>query len=148
MLPRSLHVFSPLGVFLISVKPLTSEITENKTTPKFCKIAVSKLQILHHRYLHPLPLSWPSHITWWLWPPWLITLWYLSMSEHTHAWSIVKIFSDPSVSKCKSINFLLVNSKMNSNWQRFSLSSANLYSTRCDSIGLAWSMIVTRMQTC
>ena len=40
MLPRSLHVFSHLGVFLISVKPLTTEITENKTTPKFCKLTV------------------------------------------------------------------------------------------------------------
>ena len=32
--------FSQLGVVLISVKPLTTEITENKTTPKFCKITV------------------------------------------------------------------------------------------------------------
>ena len=32
--------FSLLGVFLISVKPLTTEITENKTTLKFCKITV------------------------------------------------------------------------------------------------------------
>ena len=30
--------FSHLGVFLISVKPLTTENTENKTTPKICKI--------------------------------------------------------------------------------------------------------------
>ena len=42
MLPQSLHVFSLLGVFLISVKPLTTEITENKTIPKFCKITVTK----------------------------------------------------------------------------------------------------------
>ena len=27
-----------LGVFFISVKPLTTENTENKTTPKICKI--------------------------------------------------------------------------------------------------------------
>ena len=33
-------LFFILGVFLISVKPLTTEITENKTTPKFCKITV------------------------------------------------------------------------------------------------------------
>ena len=33
--------FSHLGVFLISVKPLTTEITENKTTPKICKITVN-----------------------------------------------------------------------------------------------------------
>ena len=33
-------IFFILGVFLISVKPLTTEITENKTTPKFCKITV------------------------------------------------------------------------------------------------------------
>ena len=32
--------FSHLGVFLISVKPLTTENTENKTTPKICKITV------------------------------------------------------------------------------------------------------------
>ena len=32
--------FSNLGVFLISVKPLTTENTENKTTPKICKITV------------------------------------------------------------------------------------------------------------
>ena len=30
--------FSHLGIFLISVKPLTTENTENKTTPKICKI--------------------------------------------------------------------------------------------------------------
>ena len=36
----SLNVFSLLGVFLISVKPLTTENTENKTTPKICKITV------------------------------------------------------------------------------------------------------------
>ena len=33
--------FSHSGVFLISVKPLTAENTENKTTPKICKITVS-----------------------------------------------------------------------------------------------------------
>ena len=32
--------FPHLGVFLISVKPLTTENTENKTTPKICKITV------------------------------------------------------------------------------------------------------------
>ena len=32
--------FYHLGVFLTSVKTLTTEITENKTTPKFCKITV------------------------------------------------------------------------------------------------------------
>ena len=32
--------FSHLGVFLISVKPLTTENTKNKTTPKICKITV------------------------------------------------------------------------------------------------------------
>ena len=40
MLSWSLNVFSHLGVFLISVKPLTTENTENKTTPKICKITV------------------------------------------------------------------------------------------------------------
>ena len=30
--------FSHLGVFLISVKPLTTENTEIKTTPRICKI--------------------------------------------------------------------------------------------------------------
>ena len=37
--------FSHLGVFLISVKPLATEITENKTTPKICKITVLALAI-------------------------------------------------------------------------------------------------------
>ena len=32
--------FSHLGVFLISVIPLTTENTENKTTPNICKITV------------------------------------------------------------------------------------------------------------
>ena len=32
--------FSHLGVFLISVKPFTTENTENKTIPKICKITV------------------------------------------------------------------------------------------------------------
>ena len=32
--------FSHLGVFLISVKPMTTENTENKTAPKICKITV------------------------------------------------------------------------------------------------------------
>ena len=32
--------FSHFGVFLISVKPLATENTENKTTPKICKITV------------------------------------------------------------------------------------------------------------
>ena len=35
--------FSHLGVSLISVKPLTTENTENKTTPKICKITVDLL---------------------------------------------------------------------------------------------------------
>ena len=35
--------FSHLGVFLISVKPLTTENTENKTTPKICKITVYRV---------------------------------------------------------------------------------------------------------
>ena len=34
--------FSHLGVFLISVKPLTTEITENKTTPKSPKIKLHR----------------------------------------------------------------------------------------------------------
>ena len=34
--------FSYLGVFLISVKSLTTENTENKTTPKICKITVTE----------------------------------------------------------------------------------------------------------
>ena len=33
-------VFSHLGVFLISVKPLTTENTENKTTQKICKLQI------------------------------------------------------------------------------------------------------------
>ena len=37
---------SYLGVFLISVKPSTTEITENKTTPKFCKITVSVFKVV------------------------------------------------------------------------------------------------------
>ena len=40
MLSWLLNVFSHLGVFLISVKPMTTENTENKTTPKICKITV------------------------------------------------------------------------------------------------------------
>ena len=32
--------FSHSGVFLFSVKPLTTENAENKTTPKICKITV------------------------------------------------------------------------------------------------------------
>ena len=38
--------FSHLGVFLISVKPLTTENTEIKTTPKFCKITVTAVHYL------------------------------------------------------------------------------------------------------
>ena len=38
---RSMY-FSHLGVYLISVKPLTTENTENKTTPKISKITVSQ----------------------------------------------------------------------------------------------------------
>ena len=34
--------FSHLGVSLISVKPLTTENTENKTTPNICKITVNE----------------------------------------------------------------------------------------------------------
>ena len=34
--------FSHFGVFLISVKPLTTENTENKMTPKICKITVDR----------------------------------------------------------------------------------------------------------
>ena len=34
---------SHFGVFFISVKPLTTENTENKTTPKICKITAQKL---------------------------------------------------------------------------------------------------------
>ena len=33
--------FSHLGVFLMSVKPLTTENTKNKTLPKICKITVA-----------------------------------------------------------------------------------------------------------
>ena len=40
MLARSLHVFFSFRCLFNSVKPLTTEITENKTTPKFCKITV------------------------------------------------------------------------------------------------------------
>ena len=47
MLSWSLIVFFPLGVFLISVKTLTTEITENKTTPKICKITVLWHVIVH-----------------------------------------------------------------------------------------------------
>ena len=32
--------FSHLGVFLISIKPLTTENNENETTPKICQITV------------------------------------------------------------------------------------------------------------
>ena len=34
--------FPHLGVFFISVKPVTTENTEDKTTPKFSKITVLK----------------------------------------------------------------------------------------------------------
>ena len=37
---HSMH-FSRLGVFLISVKPLTTENTKNKTTQKICKVTVT-----------------------------------------------------------------------------------------------------------
>ena len=40
MLSRSLNVFFLFRCFLISVKPWTTENTENKTTPKICKITV------------------------------------------------------------------------------------------------------------
>ena len=40
---RSMY-FLHLGVFLISVKPLTSENTENKTTPKICVITVCDIE--------------------------------------------------------------------------------------------------------
>ena len=38
--------FSHLGVFLILVKPMTTEITENKTTPKICKLTVVELSLM------------------------------------------------------------------------------------------------------
>ena len=44
--------FSHLGVFLISVKPLTTENTENKTGPKICKTTVH-----HNTLLFPLNVS-------------------------------------------------------------------------------------------
>ena len=51
--------FSHLGVFLISVKPLTTESTENKTTPKFCKITVlAECLLFFHSFARvcaPLP---------------------------------------------------------------------------------------------
>ena len=40
MLLWSLNAFPQLGVPLISVKPLTTENTKKKTTPKICKITV------------------------------------------------------------------------------------------------------------
>ena len=47
---------SPIGVFLISVKPLTAENTENKTTPKICKItvvqAIKKLTSISRAWLN------------------------------------------------------------------------------------------------
>ena len=53
--------FSHLGVFLISVKPMTTENTENKTTPKICKITVSlslSLSLLAFKsFSLPRPLS-------------------------------------------------------------------------------------------
>ena len=42
--------FPHLGVFLISVKPLTTENTEIKTTPKICKITVTENAINHVRH--------------------------------------------------------------------------------------------------
>ena len=45
--------FSHLGVFLISVKPLTTETAENKTTSKFCKTTV----IMRTAYKGPKPQS-------------------------------------------------------------------------------------------
>ena len=59
----SRNVFFHLGVFLISVKRLTTEITENKTTPKICKITVNIMSygteeggkgILHHAAVVPI----------------------------------------------------------------------------------------------
>ena len=40
---------SHLGVFLISVKPLSTKNTENKTSPKICKITVLLLVKLEAR---------------------------------------------------------------------------------------------------
>ena len=48
--------FSHLSVFLISVKPLTTEITEDKTAPKFCKITVGALSIKMHRAVMSAPV--------------------------------------------------------------------------------------------
>ena len=45
MLQRSPHVFFLFRCFLISVKPLTTGITKNKTTPKFCKITVCETRL-------------------------------------------------------------------------------------------------------
>ena len=50
--------FSHFGVFLISVKPLTTENTENKTTPKICKTTVLVVLLivvdLHAQLVHML----------------------------------------------------------------------------------------------
>ena len=44
--------FSHLGVSLISVKPLTTENTEKKTTPKICKITVAWKHLYINMYVH------------------------------------------------------------------------------------------------
>ena len=55
MLSWSLNAFSShLGVFLISVKPLTIENTEKKTSPKNCKIT-ARSSLLPETVIMPLP---------------------------------------------------------------------------------------------
>ena len=46
---RSMY-FSHLGVSLISVKPLTTENTENKTTPKISKITVREFLVRYSTF--------------------------------------------------------------------------------------------------
>ena len=52
--------FLHLGVFLISVKPLTTENTENNTSPKICKLQYvcfafeEKLLFTHYSYIKML----------------------------------------------------------------------------------------------
>ena len=86
--------FSHLGVFSISVKPLTTENTENKTTPKICKIT------LVHTKWPPSPVilcvelgGKPK------WLPWNFTnlnnvrtfpfIWPLAMQDTSRGWKIV-----------------------------------------------------------
>ena len=56
MLPRSLTVFSHLGVFLISVKAWTTKHIENKTTPKICKITVPLFWTNNSMVFHRQPV--------------------------------------------------------------------------------------------